>query len=102
MDQNDWYPRYRFSITCLTDDLAVLSCLRALCQWAEKGVYRQIGWGGTTETSWERSGGRATLRFTDAAYRQDFIDKAEQLLADRWSVVEKNDQDPATRQRKPH
>ncbi len=36
---------FKFSITCQTDDLAVLHCLRALCQYAEQHKKPQIGWG---------------------------------------------------------
>ena len=39
---------------CRTDDLSVLYCLRALCQWAEEGRYPQIGGGGSTAAEWQR------------------------------------------------
>lgn len=98
----DDYQKFRFSITCHTQDLAVLHCLRALCQWAEQNAKPQIGWGGTTEKTWKRSGGKCTLRFTSSEYRQRFIAKAEQLLPNRWNILETNDQNPAERQRPPH
>jgi len=63
--------------------LGVLFCLRYLCQWAEKWKKPQIGWGGTTQASWEQSGGLATFRFTDPLYRQQFIEKANELLRGR-------------------
>jgi hypothetical protein len=59
----------------------------------------QIGWGGTTETRWEKSGGQATLRFTDPNYHQSFLAKAAELLGGRWALIEADDSDPATRQR---
>lgn len=40
------HEKYHYSATCKTDDPAVLHCLRALCQYSEKGEYPQIGWGG--------------------------------------------------------
>src|SRR4051794_3384392 len=93
------YERYHFSATCETLDPAVLFCLRALCQWAEQWVKPQIGWGGTGQKEWKASSGRFTVRFTDAAYRQSFLFKADELLKGRWSLVATKDDDPATRQR---
>src|SRR5579871_5228386 len=71
----DDYQKYRFSVTCETSDAAVLHCLRAICQWAEQYMKPQIGWGGTTERSWESNGGKLTLRFTATDYRKLFIEK---------------------------
>jgi hypothetical protein len=98
----DDYQRYHFSATCQTSDFAVLYCLRSLCQWAEQHVKPQIGWGGTTKTKWKASNGQLTLRFTDPAYRQNFVDKANELLDGRWTLLGTNDDDPAERQRPPH
>lgn len=95
------YLRYRFSATCQTADSAVLHCLRALCQWAEKYPKPQIGWGGTTQSNWEESAGKLTLRFTSSEYRQNFIDRSKELLGDRWHLIATNDNDPAKRQRPP-
>jgi hypothetical protein len=99
---SDDYQHYHFSATCQTQDAAVLHCLRALCQWAEKWKKPNIGWGGTTQRRWELSGGRLTLRFTNPAYRQNFVDKANELLNGRWAPVGSNDNNPAERQRLPH
>lgn len=93
------HKRFHFSVTCQTDDAAVLHCLRALCQFAEKGKKPQIGWGGTGEADWKARGGRFVLRFTSAAYRKTFIDQANRLLPGRWTLVTTNDTDPATPQR---
>jgi hypothetical protein len=98
----DDYQRYRFSLTCRTDDLAVLYRLRALCQWAEEWRKPQIGWGGTTERSWETSGHCATFRFTQASHRDKFVTAAAELLAGRWEKIGESDEDPASRQRAPH
>lgn len=102
MEQNDWYSRYRFSVTCHTNDLGVMFCLRGLAEWAEEGRFPNIGRGGTTKDAWEKSGGKSTFRFTDPAYRQRFLRKASELLATRWAVVEQSDDDPAFRHAKPH
>lgn len=93
------HERFKFSITCQTDDLAVLHCLRSLCQFSEKHPKKQIGWGGTSKVNWRRSSGRFTLRFTDPKYRQHFIDEANRLLSGHWSIISTNDNDPATPQR---
>ncbi len=95
----DDYERYHFSATCKTSDFAVLHCLRSLCQWAEEYRKPQMGWGGTTKTKWEKSNGQLTLRFTDLAFRQNFLDKAHELLGGRWTLVMTDNDDPAERQR---
>ena len=74
------YVRCRFSITCHTDDLAVVHCLRALCQYAEHKCPPQIAWGGTKEKDWAAAGDRITLRFTCPSYREEFVRQAERLL----------------------
>jgi len=96
----DDYQRCRFSITCRTDDLAVVHCLRALCQYAEKGCRPQIAWGGTGEVSWQSAGKAITLRFTAPEYREVFVGKAKRLLPNgSWSEVNRSDNDPARRRR---
>jgi hypothetical protein len=102
MEQNHWYSRYRFSVTCRTSDVGVVFCLRGLCEWAEEGRFPNIGRGGTTRDDWEKSGGKSTFRFTDPAYRKRFLDKATELLYARWAVIEQSDDDPAYRHGKPH
>jgi hypothetical protein len=97
----DDYQKFRFSVTCQTDDEAVLHCLRALCQWAEEHAKPQIGWGGTTRSAWEKANHQFTLRFTAASHRQRFEQKADELLEGRWKIIAKSDHDPATRQRPP-
>lgn len=94
------YQRCRYSITVHTDDLAVVHCLRSLCEYAEKDVKPQIGWGGTKRTDWEKDGKKITLRFSSAEYRENFISTADRLLpTESWSEVTRNNNDPATRQR---
>jgi hypothetical protein len=93
------HKRFHFSVTCETQDPAVLHCLRALCQFAEKGTKPQIGWGGTSEAAWKTSGGQLTLRFTSASYREAFLSQATRLLSSHWKKLRTNDDDPATPQR---
>jgi|GEM_PF-6305744 len=77
-------------------------CLRGLFEWAEEGRFPNIGRGGTTKDAWEKSGGKSTFRFSDPAYRQRFLDKARELIAAHWEIVEQSDGDAAYRQRRPH
>jgi len=96
--------RFRYSVECHTDDLAVLYCLRALSRWAERGPKlgrggREIGYGGTKDKEWEASNHRATFRFTNPTFRQQFIDKALELLPDKWRQGDSSDDNPAVKQR---
>jgi hypothetical protein len=94
------YDRCKFSITCHTDDLAVVHCLRGLCQYAEKGRVRQISWGGTKESEWRAAGNNITLRFTNPVYRDVFVKEAARILPQNsWTEVRRSDADPAHRQR---
>lgn len=94
------YQRCKFSITCQTGDLAVVHCLRALCEFAEKDGKPQIGWGGTKASEWLSAGNRITLRFTHPEYRESFVKEAKRLLpSESWTEVSRNDSDPAKRQR---
>lgn len=93
------HKRFRFSATCRTDDAAVLHCLRAICQFAEKGVKPQIGWGGTGEREWRSRGGRFIVRFSSSEYRNAFLEEGNRLLAGRWTLLATSDDDPATPQR---
>jgi hypothetical protein len=94
------YQRCKHSITCFTNDLAVVHCLRALCEFAITGVKPQIGWGGTKAKEWRDAGNRITLRFTTPESRNKFIQEAERLLPKgSWAEVARSDNDPASRQR---
>jgi len=95
------YQRCKYSITCTTDDLAVVHCLRALCEFAITDVKPQIGWGGTKASEWRAAGNQITLRFTTPESRDNFFEQAKRLLPDvLWSEVSRNDNDPARRQRR--
>jgi hypothetical protein len=90
---------FRYSITCKTNDLAVLHCLRALCQFAEKHKRPQIGWGGTGESKWRADSGQFILRFTKPEYREQFIEEANRLFSDYWTLISIHDNDSASPQR---
>ena len=96
------YERYHYSATFHTDDEAVLHCLRALCQWAQRSERSpNIGWGGTGEAVWRSSGKKATVRFTSELRRLEWINKAKELLPTHWNLADTRDDDPASRQRSP-
>jgi hypothetical protein len=91
-----------FSVTCHTDDVGVLHCLRALSQHAERSsIPKAITWGGTKESAWERNHHKVTFRFTTPGYRADFVAEVTRLLpAELWEKTGQSDSDPATRQRR--
>lgn len=94
------YKQCKYSITIHTDDLAVVHCLRAICEYAEVGVKPQIGWGGTKRRDWEKAGNIITLRFSSPEYRNNFVQTVARLLPQTaWHEVRRNDDDPAQRQR---
>lgn len=94
------YQRCKYSITVHADDLAVVHCLRSLCEYAEQDVKPQIGWGGTKRKNWEKDNNQITLRFSSPDFRNKFVETASRLLPDgSWSEVKRNDCDPAKRQR---
>jgi hypothetical protein len=96
------YARCHFSITCFTEDAAVVHCLRALCHFAETDVKPQIAWGGTTISNWRGAGNQITLRFSSPHHRDRFVSEASRLLpGNSWREVSRSDNDPATRQRSP-
>lgn len=101
VDMDDQYARCRFSITCWTPDLAVVHCLRGLCQHTEGRVRPQIAWGGTTEKAWREAGQEITLRFSSMEFREAFVRHASRLLPeDSWVERGRSDNDPAKRQRR--
>jgi hypothetical protein len=98
------HDRFRFSVTCHTDDLAVLFCLRALCRWAQpsRGLGRggrEVGYGGTKEKEWQAADHKVAFRFTQETFLKRFLAKAEELLRGRWRMVSEDPNDPATKQR---
>jgi len=93
------HDRFHFSITCKTDDLFVLACLRAICHTCEQAPKPHIAWGGTGEDAWKKAGNRATFRFTNSEYRNRFVQEANRLLGGHWQICDTNDNDPATPRR---
>jgi hypothetical protein len=94
------HAQFRFSVRCHTDDSMVLACLRALCHVCEEHPHPNIGWGGTGLADWKGSEHTVKLRFTQPRFRERFIKEAERLLRGHWAVVDQNDNDPASPQRR--
>lgn len=95
------YARCKYAVTCYTEDLAVLHCLRALSQFAEgSNIPKSIPWGGTKESEWRAAANQARFRFTSPAYRAAFLDEARRLLPPgSFKDVASSDIDPASRRR---
>ena len=91
--------KFHFSVTCHTNDLAVLHCLRALAQYAQQEGNKRIPWGGTKEKDWEQDRHRVAFHFTKPEYRNLFVHEAQRLLAKGcWTEVERSDNQPASPQ----
>lgn len=85
------YQKFKYSITCHTDDFAVVHCLRSLCEYIEENHMPQIGWGGTEKSDWKAAGNTITLRFTSPTYRDQFVDEANRLIAKgSWREVDRD------------
>jgi len=90
------HERFRFSVSCRTDDAAVLHCLRGLCHFAERDQRKNIAWGHTGEREWELNGGIVTFHFTGQDYRETFIREGSRLLPGLWKEVGRSNNDPAS------
>ena len=89
---------HHYSITVQTPDLAILYCLRALADYAQKTGNTRITWGGTKKEDWMRNNQTVKFHFSQPAYRDDFVEEAIRVLPDgSWSNVRQDDNDPAVR-----
>ena len=84
--------QYRYSITVETQDDAVLYCLRALWQYAERHPLPPDGELATT-SEWRLGEGRITFRFSNPYNRGDFLGEATRLLAGKWTRIATSDND---------
>lgn len=78
---------HHYSITCETDDRAVVYCLRGIAKFAERRAPQNAAWGNTGDDYWEEDGHRVTFHFSDPEYRQIFRDVGADLLSGRWREV---------------
>src|SRR5689334_10885609 len=87
---------FKFSLTCKTQDLAVVYCLRAIAEFSQKEINPRIAWGGTKDGDWQRDHQRVTFHFSSPQNRESFVKTAERLLPQgAWSEVARSDDDPA-------
>lgn len=87
---------FHYSITILTEDLAVLHCLRALSVFAQKEGNKRIPFGGSKESDWLRHHHQVTFHFTAKSFRTDFEREASRLLPQgSWRKVGDSDENPA-------
>jgi hypothetical protein len=86
--------QYRYSLTVETQDDAVLFCLRALWQFAERhpSVPSELERSATGE--WRRGEGRVKFHFSNPYNRGDFLGEATRLLAGKWTRLGTSDDDP--------
>ena len=91
--------KYHYSVTMHTSDEAVLHCLRALSQYAQRNGNVRIPWGGTSKDNWILHNHCVTFRFSKPEYRKIFIKEVSCLLPKAlWRIINENDNDPATPQ----
>jgi len=87
---------HHYSITVHTTDLAVLYCLRALVDYAQKTGNTRIPWGGASKENWARNNQNVKFYFSQPDYREYFIEEAIRVLPKgSWSKTKQNDNDPA-------
>lgn len=87
---------HRFSVTILTNDLAVVNCLRSLSKFSQKTGNNNIPWGGTKDKDWRRNSNKVTFYFSSPEYRDGFIFELNRLLPkDLWNEISRNDNIPA-------
>lgn len=97
--ETNLHAEYNYSVTIKTVDEAVLNCLRALSQYAQRTGNSIIPWGGTKKEDWERNDHCVTFHFSKPEYRQIFVKEASRLLPiSLWVKSDEKDNDPATPQ----
>jgi hypothetical protein len=99
------HAEHHYSITCESDDRAVIYCLRSLAHYAERTAPINAAWGNTGDDIWEEDNHQVTFHFSDPEYRKIFRDVANDILNDsgsekpkeRWKEIQKpgSDDDPA-------
>ncbi len=95
----DTHRLFRFSLTCRTEDLAVVYCLRAIAEYSQKEINPRIAWGGTKDADWRRDQQCITFHFSSPENRERFVQTAQRTLArGSWNEVVRSDDDPAKHQ----
>ena len=87
---------HKFSITMLSNDLALVNCLRSLSKFSQKTGNNNIPWGGTKDTDWKRDGHQVTFHFSSREYREGFVSEVQRLLpGSLWTEIRRSDNNPA-------
>jgi hypothetical protein len=86
--------QFRYSITVETQDDAVLYCLRALWQYAERNPAPPVVTELAATAEWRAGDGAVTFRFSNPYNRGDFLGEATRLLAGKWTRLASSDDDP--------
>jgi hypothetical protein len=86
--------QFRYSLTVQTQDDAVLFCLRALWQYAEREPELTPAVGHSSTGDWRNADGQITFRFSNPYNRSDFLGEATRLLAGKWTRLGTSDDDP--------
>ena len=87
--------QFRYSITVETQDSAVVYCLRALWQYAERHPASAAAYDVSTTGEWRADDGKITFRFSNPYNRADFLGEATRLLAGKWTRLGTSDDDLA-------
>ena len=95
----DTHRLFKFSLTCRTEDLGVVYCLRAIAEYSQKEINPRIAWGGTKDADWRQNRQCVTFHFSSPQNREGFLQAAQRFLAPgSWTEVARSDDDPAKRQ----
>jgi hypothetical protein len=89
---------HHYSVTVRTLDPAVLYCLRALADFAQKDRQHAdpVGWNNPRGLGPRRQEGDFHFRFSKARYREGFLADAGRVLpSGSYQVVTQSDNDPA-------
>ena len=86
---------YKFSVVIMSDDLALVNCFRALCQYCQNGGNGRFSWAGTGTKDWRRDAHKVKFYFKSLNERIEFLCQADRLFPkDLWSKGEEKDNDP--------
>lgn len=86
--------QFRYSLTVEAQDAAVLYCLRALWQYAEREPHTSSNETFAAANEWRAADGQVTFRFSNPYNRADFLGEATRLLAGKWTRLGASDDDP--------
>lgn len=77
---------FNYSITIHSDDLALITSMRALAWFCQNEINRQIAVAGAKEEDWDREGHKVTFFFTSEHNRTVFLDESKRLFRPEWKI----------------